>query len=1487
MWPFTPKTLYDRYSKLMKLIMSIDSHFEVTENKDNSVRLHLPNYKGNQPMDFHIYLMEPFLFISFVTEIEGEKVSTVNSYPKDMNQQDMFNAAMASNLEKVRQSIVEKGKKDNCNFVSTDEKESASKPVKERKETIGIINSWSLLAFAKEHGKMQVGDFANKDTGEVFKACIFTKPDGTRTFVAFAAKMGELTPKQIAEMKDELQVVQLESGNYSLCKIGTSSWENVNLQTFDSLNKNEESPNLQKQHEGIANITDSWEIYKLIKMSDEDKCDSVKNGLLDILTDENGVLYDKKQKVLLKAPLDIHKYSIKAGTERIDDHAFAECTELESIVIPDSLIVIGNYAFESCYSLRNLELPPSVKVIGEWSFHDCSSLTHVVISPSITKIGGSAFAECTSLESILIPNSVKTLGDHLFYRCKALKHITIPSSIETIEDGLFYGCSSLKEIKLPNSIIGIGEGVFGGCRQLHAIIIPEGSRNKFEQILSEYKDLFVEKHSGDNIQNGGFRYNPNVDKIELTEPMPYDAVEIDIGLSVLWAKMNIGASSEYENGLLYGYGDVSGKMTSESEDDYPKYDIANTEHDIAKTNWGNGWRMPKVEELDELVNKCKWKKIFKNGVWGAEVTGPNGNCIFLPLAGARMGSNYFRVGQIGMYWSGTMTKFGSHVKLMYYGEDAIIDGAAIASNGLSVRAVKNKNFSNDIKGLEKFQINKDFSNKENKRLKNSWIDDWGAKYTVDKCILLEVPYHIKEYSIITGTKSISSNAFDGCTEIKSLIIPNGIKKIENGTFRGCSSLMHISIPNSVEEIGDNVFGGCSSLANISIPNSLIRIGGGAFFGCKGLTSIFIPESVKEIGEDFLSECSNLTSIIVDERNPYYDSRNNCNAIIETKNNTLIAGCATTVVPKGVTKIAHQAFGGSRIKSVVLPEGLVEIEQSAFCACAELKTIKISDSVEVIGQLAFCGCESLISVKLPASIKIISESSFWDCKNLQSIIIPNSSKEKFEELLAVYKDLLIEESELRNVHSDETVQPNAWTDEHGVQYDREHKLLLKAPKDIEKYIVAEGTRTIGNAAFSNCEKLKSVILPDSVIEIGHYAFAGCTSIFSFAIPNRVTKLGNGIFMDCRKLSSIRIPAGLAVVENDIFQGCDNLDSVFVPADCKYKFDELLFGHDATTYEYNHQNKSEVEVLDNILHGIVDEYGVLYDFEEQILLSATQPLRDYSVKPDTIGIRVEAFKPDIWKRDNSSLKRLYLPDSVTMIGDAAFANNEGLEYINIPQETVIFTDDNPFAGCVNLHTIKWDSERTVKEGTLVYNEEKTALIACLPWQYIGGVTKSWTLFDFARQHGKMQVGEFTNKETGDVFKSCIFTNTNDGTRTYVAFSSAMGELTPQEIARQKNELIVVQLESGKYSLCKGKMSIQQESHVEVPYGIEKIAAHAFYKNDVLEIITFPPTLKAIGTDAFDGCSSLRVIYIPKGTLAKFEKIIPELRELMIERSDMLPF
>ena len=95
--------------------------------------------------------------------------------------------------------------------------------------TVGIKNSWSLISFARSHGKMKVAPFVNKETGEAFKSCAFLSPNGEVTLVAFSSKLGELTPKQIAAQKDDLQVVQLESGSFKLCKTGHNTWEDVDL----------------------------------------------------------------------------------------------------------------------------------------------------------------------------------------------------------------------------------------------------------------------------------------------------------------------------------------------------------------------------------------------------------------------------------------------------------------------------------------------------------------------------------------------------------------------------------------------------------------------------------------------------------------------------------------------------------------------------------------------------------------------------------------------------------------------------------------------------------------------------------------------------------------------------------------------------------------------------------------------------------------------------------------------------------------------------------------------------------------------------------------------------------------------------------------------------------------------------------------------------------------------------------------------------------
>lgn len=92
-----------------------------------------------------------------------------------------------------------------------------------------IINSVSLMAFARSNGKMQVGNFTNKETGETFDSCIFTDTEGARTFVAFSSNLGVLSPREIAAMKNDLQVVTLDSGNHYLCKQGQNSWQDVDL----------------------------------------------------------------------------------------------------------------------------------------------------------------------------------------------------------------------------------------------------------------------------------------------------------------------------------------------------------------------------------------------------------------------------------------------------------------------------------------------------------------------------------------------------------------------------------------------------------------------------------------------------------------------------------------------------------------------------------------------------------------------------------------------------------------------------------------------------------------------------------------------------------------------------------------------------------------------------------------------------------------------------------------------------------------------------------------------------------------------------------------------------------------------------------------------------------------------------------------------------------------------------------------------------------
>ncbi len=156
----------------------------------------------------------------------------------------------------------------------------------------------------------------------------------------------------------------------------------------------------------------------------------------------------------------------------IGSSAFSGCSSLTSIALPNSVTTIGSSAFRDCSGLNSITLPNSLTTIEDDTFDNCSSLTSIALPNSVTTIGELAFTSCSSLTSITLPNSLTTIGDHAFQACSSLTSITLPNSVTTIEDGTFYNCSSLTSIALPNSVTTIGSSAFSGCSSLISITLP-------------------------------------------------------------------------------------------------------------------------------------------------------------------------------------------------------------------------------------------------------------------------------------------------------------------------------------------------------------------------------------------------------------------------------------------------------------------------------------------------------------------------------------------------------------------------------------------------------------------------------------------------------------------------------------------------------------------------------------------------------------------------------------------------------------------------------------------------------------------------------------------------------------------------------------------------------------------------------------------------------------------------------------------------------
>ncbi len=419
----------------------------------------------------------------------------------------------------------------------------------------------------------------------------------------------------------------------------------------------------------------------------------------------------------------------------------------------------------------------------------------------------------------------------------------------------------------------------------------------------------------------------------------------------------------------------------------------------------------------------------------------------------------------------------------------------------------------------------------------------------DLTIPESVEYNSKTYSVT----AIGSYAFSNCSGLTSVIIPNSVTAIGSSAFSDCNDLISVTIGNSVTEIGGSAFSSCSSLTSVTIPNSVTTIGYFAFASCTGLTSVTIGNSVTTIGQDAFEGCSSLTSVTipnsvttigngafygcnglteidVENGNTKYDSRGECNAIIETASNTIIAGCKGSIIPNSVTEIGGSAFAGcTGLTSVTIPNSVTSIGGSAFSGCNGLTSVTIPNSVTTIGSFAFYGCSGLTSVTIPNSVTSIGIYAFQNCRGLTSLTIGNSVTSIGDQAF----------SNCSGLTSIKVVNGNP-------KYDSRNNCNAIIEIATNSLIVGCKTTTIPNSvtsigshAFGGCSGLTSVTIPNSVTTIGDFAFSCCTGLTSVTIPNSVTTIGDAAFMCCSGLTSVTIPNSVTSIGRDAFMDCTGL------------------------------------------------------------------------------------------------------------------------------------------------------------------------------------------------------------------------------------------------------------------------------------------------------------------------------------------------------------
>ena len=633
----------------------------------------------------------------------------------------------------------------------------------------------------------------------------------------------------------------------------------------------------------------------------------------------------------------------------------------------------------------------------------------------------------------------------------------------------------------------------------------------------------------------------------------------------------------------------------------------------------------------------------------------------------------------------------------------------------------------------------------------------------------------------------------------SVTIPDTVKHIAGGVFKNNGKISEVILPNELLSIGDNAFKG-TALSTVTIPRSVTKIGTNAFPSCN--LKVYQPSA----GYDYNS--SNKTVL----NDSYTKGNDTFYYIIKSDDTAEIIGCETTstelTVPEEIDGHTVSAIGDygfakcATLKSITIPKNIKTIGKYAFDGCTGLINATIPTTVSSVDDYAFNNCTGLKNVTISEGVVSIGKGCFYNCTSLAEAVVPDTAK--YVGAYAFY-----------NCTSMVNATIGTTTESIG-------ECTFYNCKKLETVVIGYSVKSIGDYAFYNCA-LGRVSVPSATTVIGNFAFAKNSNLTKATLRKNLLTIGDGAFKDCGLLSTISIPTTVTSIGDEAFENCTSIASVTIPT------------------------------------GVTEI--------KKRTFSNCSSLANVTIKGEVTSIGESAFL-------NNAFTAIQLPETLKTIGSSAFKNCGKLEKITLPNNTANI-GNAAFLNCSALHLVSVpDSVASVGKNVFFYNDDIIVEIR----------KNSGTVADkLLAQQGIHHVilDENISAIGKNVFDSCYeLSSVTYGSETVKAGEyklsksiKAIGSeafknnpllrnlIVPDTLETIGDNVFYNAIQSGYHckdvtvtfyyvngEIAANILNSQYVSHIVVNDNIHALGEKAFFNMPVLETISLPDTISAVGANVF---------------------------------------